>query len=555
LHTEILVQGIVQGVGFRPFIYRIAVKNNLVGYVRNLGDAGVRIVVEGDESNISSFLDMLKNDKPPLAVINDLTLKKKSDTGGYTSFVIIKSTEEKTVSGSIIPPDVAICNECLKELRYPEDRRYEYFFITCTDCGPRYTTIRRLPYDKPNTTMDEFPMCENCRAEYTEPADRRFHAQTIAYPKCGPKVWLTSKDGEKIVSEDPVREAGRLLEEGYILAVKGNGGFHIASSTLLSEPLNRLRITKYRGQKPFAIMARDLDSVKSFAKITPDEIELLTSYIRPIVLLEKNKDYYLSDLISPGLHNLGVMLPYSGLHSMLFDEVKEPAFVMTSANPPSEPIVTENDAALDELGPIVDYFLYHDRKIAQRCDDSVVRLIGATSGIIRRSRGYSPAPIYLGESTPNCSLGVGAELNVTSCVISNNKAFFSQHIGDVETFETYEFLKESTKHLIELTNSRVESIGCDMHPTFNSVKFAKELGEQFKIPIIPVQHHYAHIAALMSEYDVDEIIGLSCDGYGYGADGKAWGGEVLYCNKNEWKRIGHLEEHPMVVAIELQSIL
>ncbi len=541
-----MVQGIVQGVGFRPFVFRIAVKNNLVGYVRNLGDAGVRILAEGKETDIARFLTMLKDDKPPLARINDLMVNEVRGTHNFKSFRILKSSEEKSISGSIIPPDVAVCDNCLNELRDPQDRRNDYFFITCTDCGPRYTTITNLPYDRPNTTMDDFPMCEDCRKEYVNPSDRRFHAQTIACTRCGPNVWLTTSDGQSIDAPDPIRRAGSLLEEGFILAIKGNGGFHLATSTLQSKPLLRLRTTKNRKQKPFAIMARDIDTVKSFAKVSDKEEEILTSYSRPIVLLEKNSGYYLSEEVSPNLRNVGVMLPYTALHSMLFDIVKEPAFVMTSANPPSEPIVKDNQVAIEELGAVVDYFLLHNRNIAQRCDDSVVRVIGESLGIIRRSRGYAPAPVYLKETSSKCALGVGAELNVTSCVLLDNKAFISQHIGDVETFETYEFLKEATKHLIELTNSRIEVIGCDMHPNFNTKKLAEELGEKFKCPVIPVQHHYAHIASLMAEHGVKEMIGISCDGYGFGANGKAWGGEILHCSKTGFERLGHLEEQPMV---------
>ncbi|MGQ9460164.1 MAG: carbamoyltransferase HypF [Candidatus Bathyarchaeaceae archaeon] len=546
MRAEIKVSGIVQGVGFRPFVYRIAVENRLVGYVRNRGDAVVEIVVEGNKTNIKRFLKDLKEKKPPLARIYDLKANYTEGENNFEQFTILKSSENVELSGSVIPPDLSICDECLKELRDPKNQRYDYFFITCTNCGPRYTIIERLPYDRLNTTMQDFQMCDFCSREYKDPLNRRFHAQTVACPKCGPKAYLVTNDGESMESEDPIREAGRLLEEGYIVAIKGNGGFHVATATTKSEPIARLRKVKHRNQKPFAIMARDIDAVKSFADVSPKEAELLTSYIKPIVLLKKRDDYYLSEIISPGLHNIGVMLPYTGLHIMLFGEVREPAFVMTSANPPNEPIVTDNAEAIKKLGSVVDFFLFHNRTIAHRCDDPVVRFHGENQSIIRRSRGYAPEPIQLKRLANSCALGVGAELNVTSCVLLRNKAFISQHIGDVENLETLSFLKTAINHVIRLTNSKVEVIACDLHPKFTTTRLARNLGDKLECPVVPVQHHHAHIVSLMGEHNVDEMVGIACDGYGYGSDGTAWGGEILYCSQDGFKRLGHLQEQPMV---------
>ena len=546
MRAEIKVSGIVQGVGFRPFIYRIAVKNGLVGYVRNRGDAVVEIVVEGKKNNVRQFLRDLKDEKPPLARIYDLTTNYSKDEGNLEKFTIVKSSEEVELSGSVIPSDVSVCNECLKELRDPKNQRYDYFFITCTNCGPRYTIIRKLPYDRLNTTMQDFQMCSFCSREYKDPSNRRFHAQTVACPKCGPKAYLTTNDGEFTECEDPIREAGRLLEEGYIVAIKGNGGFHVATATTKSEPIARLRKVKHRTQKPFAIMASNLKTVKSFAEVSPREAELLTSYLKPIVLLKKRDDYCLSELVSPGLHNVGVMLPYTGLHAMLFDKVNEPAFVMTSANPPNEPIVTENAEAIKNLGSVVDFFLFHNRTIAHRCDDSVVRFNGEDLSIIRRSRGYAPEPIHLKLLVDECVLGVGAELNVTSCLLLRNKAFVSQHVGDVENLETLVFLKNSINHLTKLTNSKVEVIACDLHPKFTTTKLANDLGTKLECHVIPIQHHHAHIASLMGEWNLNEMVGIACDGFGYGSDGTAWGGEILHCNQEGFQRLGHLEEQPMV---------
>ncbi|KPV62021.1 MAG: (NiFe) hydrogenase maturation protein HypF [Candidatus Bathyarchaeota archaeon BA2] len=546
MHAEIKVSGIVQGVGFRPFVYRVAVENGLVGYVRNRGDAVVEIVVEGKKKDVKRFLKNLKEKKPPLARIYDMTTNYTEDKNKFKQFTILKSSENVELSGSVIPQDVSICDECLSELRDPKNKRYNYFFITCTNCGPRYTIIEKLPYDRLNTTMQDFFMCDFCFKEYNDPSNRRFHAQTVACPKCGPKVYLTTNNDESIKHEDPIREAGKLLEEGYIVAIKGNGGFHIATSTTKSEPIARLRKVKYRAQKPFAIMARDIDTTKSFAEVNMKEAELLTCYIKPIVLLKKRDDYYLSELISPGLHNIGVMLPYTGLHAMLFDKVREPAFVMTSANPPNEPIVTENVEAMKKLGSVVDFFLFHNRTIAHRCDDSVVRLHGEDQSIIRRSRGYAPEPVHLKRLADSYVLGVGAEFNVTSCVLLRNKAFISQHAGDVDNLETLGFLKSAINHLIKLTNSKVEVIACDLHPKFTTTRLAQNLGEKLECSVVPVQHHHAHIASLMGEHDVDEMIGIACDGFGYGSDGNAWGGEILYCNHDGFQRLGHLQEQPMV---------
>jgi hydrogenase maturation protein HypF len=548
LRVRINVTGIVQGVGFRPFIYRIAVSNGLAGYVRNRGDAGVEILVEGEEQAIQNFLRDLKETKPPLAQIHDVITTQLSGKNEHAQFTIYKSSEETALSGSVIPPDIAICDECLAELRDPKDPRYEYFFITCTNCGPRFTIIERLPYDRENTTMREFPMCSFCQKEYADPLNRRFHAQTVACPKCGPKVYLTTRNGELISHRDPVREAGKLLSEGAILAIKGYGGFHVAASTTKEKPLLALRKAKHRRAKPFAVMARSIEAAKTFAEVTEKEKALLTSYARPIVLLNKNSQFNLSSLVAPDLHNVGVMLPYTGLHYMLFDRVEDAAFVMTSANPPNQPIVKDNDEALKTLGSTVDYFLFHNRKIAYRCDDSVMRVHGNRNAFIRRSRGYAPAPIMLKEKAARCVVGLGGELNNSACVLLANKAFISQHLGDVENVETKTFLQEATNHLVRLTNSHVDAVACDLHPKFTTTALAEELVEANGWQLIQVQHHYAHIAALMMEHAVTEVVGVACDGYGYGVDGEAWGGEILLCTRDAvgFKRLAHLEQQPLM---------
>ena len=548
MRVKINVTGTVQGVGFRPFIYRIALQNGLAGYVRNKGDAGVEILLEGDAKKIKSFMQDMNSKRPPLARIDQIKKIQLIGKEQYENFTIYKSSNEAETSGSIIPPDIAICDQCLKELRNPKDSRYEYFFITCTDCGPRFTIIERLPYDRENTTMREFPLCGFCQKEYVDPANRRFHAQTVACPTCGPKAYLTTNKGKPLDAKDPVREAGKLLSEGNILAIKGYGGFHIASSTLLEAPLLRLRKTKHRREKPFAIMTKNLDAAKEFAEVSSKEQELLISPTRPIVLLNKRHNYPLSPLVAPHLHNIGVMMPYTAMHYMLFDQVPDTSFVMTSANPPNQPIVKDDESALNILGETADYFLFHNRKIARRCDDSVMRVHRDLPVFLRRSRGYAPAPIRLKTKSKHCTIGLGGELNNTSCLLLDDKAFISQHIGDVENIETRTFLQEATYQLQQLTNSKAETVACDLHPKFNTTLLAQEMAETDNLKLVQVQHHHAHAAALMAEHGLEEVVAITCDGYGYGTDGKAWGGEILHCtiNSRNFSRLGHLEPQPLL---------
>jgi hydrogenase maturation protein HypF len=548
LRVKLNVTGIVQGVGFRPFIYRIAVRNGLLGYVRNRGDAGVEVLLEGELEKIQSFMRDLTELKPQLAQVEKINRHELSGKNEYEYFTIFKSSQEAETSGSIIPPDIAICSQCLKELRDPKDPRFEYFFITCTDCGPRFTIIERLPYDRENTTMREFPLCGFCQKEYEDPVNRRFHAQTVACPTCGPKVYLTTNTGEPMQTKDPVRMAGKLLSEGNILAVKGYGGFHIASSTMLERPLFRLRTTKHRQEKPFAIMVKSIRAAKAFAEVGSKEQELLTSPERPIILLNKSSTYNLSPLVAPRIHNVGVMLPYTGLHYMLFDQVADTSFVMTSANPANQPMVKDNEVAHKILGDTVDYFLFHNREIAHRCDDSVMRVHGDRRVFLRRSRGYAPAPIRLKQKSKSCVMGLGGELNNTSCILFEDKAFISQHIGDVENIETKSFLQEATSHLQSLINSHAETVACDLHPKFNTTLLAKEMAQNNGLGLVQVQHHHAHAAALMAEHGLEDAVTVVCDGYGYGNDGGAWGGEILHCSleSTKFSRLGHLEAQPLL---------
>ncbi|WP_455367269.1 carbamoyltransferase HypF [[Eubacterium] cellulosolvens] len=546
IQARIVVRGIVQGVGFRPFIYRTATSLNLKGFVKNRGDAVVEILLEGPENQVHQFLEKLQESPPPASRIESVQTTYDQPSNRFPDFTIQQSSPQRRLQGSIIPADIAICQPCILEMQDQKNRRHNYFFITCTDCGPRFTTIKGTPYDRINTSMEEFPMCTKCTQEYTDPVDRRFHAQTTACPKCGPQVFLTDQRGETLQDQTPIQAAGKLLSKGHIVAIKGYGGFHIASSAVDPSPITKLRRVKHRSQKPFAIMARDLQTVKRMTNVSPTEEALLASPQKPILLLRKSGEYALSDLISPDLNTVGIMLPYSGLHLMLFEQVSDPAFIMTSANRPNEPIIKDEEHALRELKDIADYFLIHNRKIVYRCDDSVMKVIGDAPTFIRRSRGFAPEPIKLQASTQKTIAGVGSELNNVCCLLLENKAFLSQHIGDVETPETLSFLKSSIEHLSDLTNAHIEAIAADLHPSFNSTRLAEKIAENLEIPIFKIQHHHAHASKLLAEHHLDEIVAITCDGFGYGLDGKAWGGEVIYCDENGFNRLGHLQEQYLV---------
>lgn len=549
LRVKLEFTGVVQGVGFRSFVYRLAVKNCLTGYVCNLGAGGVEVLLEGNNGNIEGFMHDLHIEKPSLLRIDRIVKTVIDGKEEYTSFTIEKSAPSVGFSGSMFPSDISICSKCLEELRSSKDRRFDYFFITCTECGPRFSILEHWPYDRENTTMKEFSICSFCQKEYTDPLNRRFHAQTTACPNCGPQAYLTTHEGELVKTLNPIQEAGKLILEGKLVAVKGYGGFHIACSTTLEEPLLKLRKAKHRGEKPFAIMARDIKAVEQIANINSKERELLTSPNRPIVLLNKKTNYNLSPLIAPNLHNIGIMLPYTGMHYMLFDNVNTDTYVMTSANPSNQPIINDNIEALQILGNTVDYFLCHNRRIAHRCDDSIIRVHKKDKQVfLRRSRGYVPTPIKMKQESLRQAMGFGGELNNTSCILLKDKAFISQHIGDIENIETRTFFVDAAKHLLHLTNGKLEVLACDLHPKFTTTTLADEWANSTGLPLVKVQHHHAHAAALMGEHGLNELIGIVCDGYGYGGDGEAWGGEVLMCQMGsaDFNRLGHLEPQPLL---------
>ena len=521
-------------MGFRPFIYRIAVRRGLSGYVRNLGDAGVEIEVEGTRGALEDFLRALREEAPPLAEIEGVSVEEIPPNGdrGFR----IERSREGGGSGGTIPPDIATCERCLSDIDDPKSRYHNYWATSCTDCGPRFTVIESLPYDRPRTSMRDFPMCEDCRREYGDPLDRRYHAQTIACPKCGPKLFYL-EDGREVPG-DPIERAAAALKTGRIVAIKGIGGTHLACDATREDVVAELRRRLGRPGQPFALMA-PLELVRKFAEVTPEAEKILRSPRRPIVILPK-RNGKLAPSVAPGLHTVGFMLPYSGLHHLLFKKIDFP-LVMTSANFPGSPMLVENERILAELPGVADGFLLHDRRIVARCDDSVVRFAAGKPVFLRRSRGWVPEPVRidLGEEP---LLALGAELNVTVGLYHRGKAFLSQHIGNVEHLETEEFLREALEHLLRITGAKLpKTVACDLHPVFATTRIAEELGER----VIRVQHHVAHVAGLAGEHGLKELVGIAIDGYGYGADGSAWGGEVIAWRRGEWRRAGSLAPVPM----------
>ncbi len=528
--AKIIVQGIVQGVGFRPFVYRIATACGLKGYVLNLGQAGVEIEVEGEKEKIRKFISLLREKKPPMAKI-DLVKVKYGKEKNYKLFEIRKSKEEGKGLSSL-PPDIAICDECISDIE-KEGRRKNYFFTTCTNCGPRFTITKKLPYDRINTTMDEFEMCEECKKEYENPLDRRYHAQTNACRKCGPRIFLKRN---KIIEEgeNAIWLACKMLLDGKIVAIKGLGGYHL-SCIAKENVVKRLRKILGRDEKPFALMVRDEKMAKEICHLKKEEEKTLKSYARPILLLEKKKEL---PHVAPGLHNYGVMLPYTGLHYLIFKKVDCP-LIMTSANLPGRPIIKDDDEIM-KIG--ADLILYYNRKIHQRSDDSILKFIGKKPVLIRRSRGYVPTPINLKFKVKNI-LALGAEENVTACFLKDKYAFLTQHIGNLVHYETFEFLKEAVEHFSKILKFKPDAVACDLHPDFITSRYAEELSRN--INIFRIQHHHAHVAKAMAENSLDEAIGIAIDGFGYGEDKNAWGGEIIYSTIDEYKRLGHLRYYPM----------
>ncbi len=548
VEAEVHVTGRVQGVGFRPFIYRLAVRHGLKGYVINLGDAGVEAVVEGPTESIEAFVKSIQSEAPPVSEITEIHSSYQPYRGRFNEFVIDRSRSGRDAVSGIFPPDIGICPECLRDMKDAKGRWFEYPFTACAWCGPRFTGVRSLPYDRERTHMDAFPMCKHCQSEYRNPLDRRFDAQGITCSVCGPKMSLLDASGEKIRASDVFTEAAKLLNEGKIVAVKGIGGFHLAALATDDGPVAKLRTRKNRPYQPFALMAPSLSAVKGFASPDIYESRTLTSWQKPIVLVEK-RDGVISDLVAPGLSRVGVMLPYTGIQVMLFKRLGKPALVMTSGNRSGLPMAITNEDALMDLGGVADYFLVHNREIVNRCDDSLMRVNDGRVAFVRRSRGYVPDPIEI-PLNKGVSFAVGTEQSNAAAVTLDGRCYQTQYLGDITNLETLEYEKSAIygmRDLLRITRNP-DVIACDQHPGYMTSQLAGVISHETGVEIIRSQHHHAHIVSVCAENGVkpdESVVGIALDGAGYGPDGAIWGGEVLISTYFDYKRVGQLEYLPM----------
>ena len=538
----VVVRGVVQGVGFRPFVYRLAQEEGLAGSIGNDTD-GVTIEVEGPLERLNAFVHRLRTELPPLARIDSVAVRELAATGEVGFRIIASEVLGRVNTG--IPADAATCADCLHELMDPADRRFRYPFLNCTNCGPRYTITRRIPYDRPQTSMAIFRMCAECQAEYDDPGNRRFHAQPNACWVCGPRVWLVDRDGVATAVEDSVAACIDRLAAGDIVAIKGIGGFHLSVDATNEEAVVRLRERKHRYGKPLAVMVRDIEAARSVCALTAEEEALLKTSALPIVLVRKALTSGIAESVAPGIPWLGVFLPYSPLQHLLFASGRVRALVMTSANLSEEPIAIDNDEALKRLGGIADAFLMHDREILQRCDDSVAAVVDGAPQLMRRARGFVP----LGISSPIDAaplLAVGGHLKNVLALAQGRFVYQSQHLGDLENLTSLDFFKESLDHLMRTFEIEPRTVVHDLHPGYLSTEWAKEWARDRGLELIGVQHHHAHVAGCMAEHGLmGEVIGLAVDGTGYGTDGRIWGGEVLIARLNGFERFAHLEYVPM----------
>lgn len=551
IHAQIRVSGQVQGVGFRPFVYRLAHELGLAGWVRNDSE-GVEIAVEGDRPQVMRLIERLKSEPPVLARVEQVTHDLAQATTGLQGFTIAESRNGKVLTG--IAPDIAICPDCLAELFDPADRRYRHPFINCIQCGPRYTLTARLPYDRANTSMAKFTQCTACQDEYDNPATRRFHAQPNACPACGPQLGMYDAGWQAVACDDPVAVAAARIRAGEVVAVKGIGGFHLVCDARNAATVARLRGGKRREEKPFAVMVLNTASARHYAQFREQDAALLQTGERPIVLLRQSAGCERElQGIAPGLSRIGLMLPYAPLHYLLFHELlgrpagqdwlQQPtplALVMTSANPGGEPLVKDDSEARQSLSGLADAFLTHDRDILHRCDDSVMKWQGNAPAFIRRARGYTPRRIVLPFEGPPV-LACGAWLKNTVCLTRGNEAFVSQHIGDLDHAGARLMLEETVAYLGDILDVRPQAVAHDLHPDFYSTQFAQAYAAQHDLPTTAVQHHHAHIAAVCAEHRITgPVLGLALDGVGLGSDGGAWGGELLHVDGAHCQRLGHL---------------
>lgn len=537
IRENIIIKGIVQGVGFRPFIHKLVQNYNLSGWVLN-SNQGVEMDVEGKTEELNNFISDIKDKLPPLARIENIEVNQLPLIG-YKGFSIKKSITKEENGFVLVSPDISICEDCLQELFDPRNQRFRYPFVNCTNCGPRFTIIKDIPYDRGKTTMRVFEMCPQCQSEYENIEDRRYHAQPNACADCGPQVSLY-QNKRKLESVGPIEKAVKLLKEGKIGAIKGLGGFHLACDATNNKAVAKLRRLKNREAKPFAIMSFNLEKIKKYCKLGKKEEEWLINRARPIVLLKKKEDSLISSLVAPRNNYLGVMLPYTPLHYLLLKD-NFTALIMTSGNIADQPIIGDNQEALEKLDSIADFFLLHNRDIFNRCDDSVLKIINSDNMFFRRSRGYVPYPIILDFKLKEV-LALGGELKNTISFSKENYVFLSQYLGDLKSVETLSFLKKSIASLKKMFRINPEIIACDLHPDYLSTQYAEEIGAKKGLKVVKVQHHHAHIVSCMVENNIKEkVIGVAYDGTGYGDDGKIWGGEFLLCDLKEYLRVGHLK--------------
>jgi hydrogenase maturation protein HypF len=542
IRARIEVSGIIQGVGFRPLIYRLAKTLGLTGHVANTA-AGVTIELDGTDQKIERFAKSIYSEKPPLASIEKFRVVKSEIEPGDVrkNFQIIESISAGNRIGPITP-DSDVCDNCLAELYDPDDRRYLYPFVNCTDCGPRYTLIEKTPYDRPLTAMKHFEMCERCQTEYSNPTDRRFHAQATCCPACGPSVTLATPDGQNVEGPDPIRRAADLLKEGKILAIKGIGGFHLAVNAVDHEAIAKLRERKGRPDKPLAVMVADLDQIKTFASFSLEEQNLLRGRAKPIVLLPKKPSFPLAENIAPDNRFIGVMLPYTPIHHLLFYYHEFQALIMTSGNISGSPVVKDNDEAFSKLANIADYFLFHNRPIITQVDDSVIRVSGSDSSLYRRARSFVPSVVNL-KRNGGRTLALGAIIKNTICMTKEKEAFLSQHIGDLDNMDTQIHQKNISLHFQSLLRIEPDLLVHDLHPDYPGSSYARN---QTELPTIGVQHHHAHAVSCMAEHGLTgPVIALTLDGNGYGPDRTVWGGEVLLANYDRYERLAHLSSVEM----------
>lgn len=549
IEARVKITGRVQGVGFRPFIYRKAIKHGLLGYVRNMGDAGVELVVEGSREKIENFIEEVKEDAPQVSEIKTISVKYGSYKTSFDSFIIDKSGNTGKIASGIFPPDIGICPDCVRDMENPSSRWYRYPFTACAWCGPRFTAVKSLPYDRERTHMASFTLCNQCKGDYLEPMDRRFDAQGITCRHCGPKMTLHDSEGIMLKVRDVFEESARIIGDGGIVAVKGIGGIHLAALATTDDVVNELRKRKGRPNQPFAVMSPSIDDIQSFGCPTEVERSLISSWRKPIVLIEKKHGGSLSERVAPGLDKVGVMMPYTGIHQMIFKHLDEPALIMTSGNRPGLPMTTSNQDSFRALEGIADYYLLHDREIVNRADDSVIKIIEGRKAFLRRSRGYVPDQIEV-PMKKGFSMTVGAELSNTGAITNDGICIPTQYLGDITNLESYEYELDALRYLKSLLNitRNPDVIGCDLHPGYMTSHLADEISQETDSPVVTSQHHHAHITSVCAENGVEPdqpVVGIALDGIGYGTDGTIWGGEVIISTFSDFERCGHLEYLPI----------